>query len=129
MKLTLAARLAIAKLVRLLASDRDGEVVAAARALGRTLKTSGYDFHDLARALALEVPPSTTPNDGRTRTGFRADPVETEPSWEQMVDACIDEPERFTAREQEFLESMQSWRGEPTEKQFSWLSALYRRVA
>ena len=34
--------------LRLFASDKDGEVVSAARALSRTLKSGGADFHDLA---------------------------------------------------------------------------------
>jgi hypothetical protein len=35
-------------LVRLLASDRDGEVVATVRAMGRLLKSVKLDFHTLA---------------------------------------------------------------------------------
>jgi hypothetical protein len=38
----------LGKLVRLLASDRDGEVVAAVRGLRRTLASAGMDFHGLA---------------------------------------------------------------------------------
>src|SRR6516225_4096110 len=38
----------LAKYVRLLASDKDGEVVAAARAMQRTLLGIGADFHCLA---------------------------------------------------------------------------------
>lgn len=41
----------VAKLVPLLASDKDGEVVAAARAIARTLGTAGTDLHDLADTL------------------------------------------------------------------------------
>nr|USU31054.1 hypothetical protein NG677_17135 [Methylobacterium sp. OTU13CASTA1] len=46
---TLAQR--VAKLVPLLASDKDGEVIAAARAIARTLTTAGTDLHDLADTL------------------------------------------------------------------------------
>ena len=46
---TIAPRLA--QLIPLLASDKDGEVVATARAIGRTLKQAGSDFHDLAATL------------------------------------------------------------------------------
>ena len=38
----------LAKLLRLLASDRDGEVVAAVTALKKTLEGAGLDHHDLA---------------------------------------------------------------------------------
>lgn len=39
----------LGKFVRLLGSDNDGEVVAAARALVRTLTAQGCDLHDLAK--------------------------------------------------------------------------------
>ena len=45
------------KLLPLLASDRDGEVVATAAAITRTLKRAGADWHDLAKALARTEPP------------------------------------------------------------------------
>lgn len=41
----------LAKLLPLLASDQDGEVVATARAISRTLASAGSDFHALAAAL------------------------------------------------------------------------------
>jgi hypothetical protein len=64
MKLALAARPAVAKLIRLLASDVDGEVLAAVRALGRALKASGGDFHDLA---SIVEAPSPAPSARRDR--------------------------------------------------------------
>jgi hypothetical protein len=39
------------KLIPLLASDHDGEVVAAARAIGSALASEGFDLHDLAGSL------------------------------------------------------------------------------
>jgi hypothetical protein len=132
MRVALAARPALAKLIRLLASDVDGEALGAVRALGRALKAHGADFHDLA---SLVEAPSTAPSGGRTGTGFHdhfggddGDPVETEPPWEMMVDACTDQLDRFTPKEQEFLQSMQLWYGTPTPKQFDWLVALFERV-
>jgi hypothetical protein len=41
----------IARLIPLLASDKDGEVNATVCAMARTLKSGGCDFHDLASAL------------------------------------------------------------------------------
>jgi hypothetical protein len=38
----------LAKFVRMLASDKDGDVVAAARAIVRVLETIGADIHDVA---------------------------------------------------------------------------------
>jgi hypothetical protein len=39
------------KLVRLLSSDKEGEVVAAARAIQRTLSNAGSDIHELAERI------------------------------------------------------------------------------
>jgi hypothetical protein len=41
----------VRKLIRMLSSDRDGEVVAAARALLRSLEAEGESIHDLAHAI------------------------------------------------------------------------------
>ena len=121
-------RPALAKLIRLLASDVDGEVLAAVRALGRALKASGCDFHDLA---GLVEAPSTAPS-GRAGAGFRdhfdGDDDETELPWQRMVDACTDQPGRFTSKERQFLQTMQHWHGTPTPKQLNWLVALFERV-
>ena len=125
MKLALAARPALAKLIRVLASDVDGEVLAAVRAMGRALKASGCDFHDLAN---LVEAPATAPS-GSAGGGFRdhfAD--ETELPWQRMVDACTDRPGRFTSKERQFLGTMQRWHGTPTPKQLNWLAALFERV-
>ena len=98
----LAVRPALAKLIRLLASDVDGEVLAAVRALGRALKASGSDFHDLA---GLVEAPSTSA-EARAETNFRnhfdGDDDETELPWQLMVDACTNHPGRFTSRSGSF---------------------------
>jgi hypothetical protein len=52
----------LGKLIPLLASDKDGEVLAAARAIGRTLKSAKSDFHDLVAALTPAVS-QETPSD------------------------------------------------------------------
>jgi hypothetical protein len=54
----------LAKLIHLLASDVDGGVLAAVRALGRTLKAGGCGIHDLAglvRRLRLRPAPTQRP--------------------------------------------------------------------
>src|SRR5690606_12890759 len=45
----------IGKLIPRLASDHDGEVVATARAIVRTLASSGHDLHDVVTT--LDKPP------------------------------------------------------------------------
>jgi hypothetical protein len=46
--LSISTRRKLANFVRLLASDRDGEVLAAARAIPRVLKAAGADIYALA---------------------------------------------------------------------------------
>jgi hypothetical protein len=54
----------IADLVRRLASEHDGEVIATARALQRTLKSAGHDLNDLATHLEHgTAPPRPKPAD------------------------------------------------------------------
>jgi hypothetical protein len=130
MKLALAVRPAVAKLIRLLASDVDGEALSAVRALGRALKANGCDFHDLA---GLVEAPSTSARSGRAEADFRNhfggdDDGETELPWQLMVDACTNQLGRFTSKERQFLQTMQRWHGTPTLKQLNWLVALFERV-
>jgi hypothetical protein len=47
----------VGKLVRLIASDRDGEVLAAVAALKRTLAAGGADINDMAAAIATGLAP------------------------------------------------------------------------
>lgn len=43
------------KLLPMLASDNDAEVVAAVRAIGRVLRNAGADWHDLADVLLSDA--------------------------------------------------------------------------
>jgi hypothetical protein len=52
----------LGKLIRMLSSDKPGEVVAAAAAINRSLRAGGRDIHDLASAVdQLNLPLATTP--------------------------------------------------------------------
>jgi hypothetical protein len=121
-------RPALAKLIRLLASDVDGEVLAAVRALGRALKASGCDFHDLASIVEAPSPAPSARAETDFRDRFGGDDEEIELPWQRMVDACTDRPGRFTSKERQFLGTMQRWHGTPTPKQLNWLVALFERV-
>lgn len=50
----------LSKLLPMLATDHDGEVVAAVRAISRTLKGAGLDFHNLVEALSERKPSATS---------------------------------------------------------------------
>jgi hypothetical protein len=127
-----AIRPALAKLIRLMASDNDCEALAAVRALARTLRGAGADLHDFA---ALVETPPTAPSDharpncnDRFDDQFVDDDDDDDESWRSMRDACAAHIERFTIREQQLLQTLQHWRGTPTEKQLNWLRALFTRV-
>jgi hypothetical protein len=51
----------VVKLIPMLGSDHDGEVVASAWAIGRSLKSSGRDWHDLAAAAETMAKPGARP--------------------------------------------------------------------
>jgi hypothetical protein len=102
------------KLLLLLSSSHDGEVVGAARAIGRALERAGSDWHEFADSISLR-------HDAQGR--------HLPPDWLDMARACRDQAHRLTPREFAFVNDMVLWRGHPTEKQFSWLSAIYRKLA
>lgn len=70
----------LSKLVRMLTSDQDGEVVAAARSINRTLKNAGLDIHVLAAAIERGNVASGTPN---------------APAWHSVACECAAHPERL----------------------------------
>src|SRR5262245_43461705 len=80
----------IGKLIRLLASDQPGEVVNAAAALTKALKTQGRDWHDVAAALS---PPSNTVTSRRSgevdRDEVRIVPMSIASSEMLDVIACL----------------------------------------
>ncbi len=106
-------------LIRRLASDKDGEVIACVRAISRQLERAGLNFHDLADRLTAPEPAAE--DDAPAVFTDYAAAVE----WLLTVD-CGD----LTAREIEFLESMRGilrkWPPKP--KQAAWISALVERL-
>jgi hypothetical protein len=131
----------IEKLLKLaLSSDKDGEVVAATRAIRRTLESAGTDIHEFAeRTKGGELSEAdmkhiydTGVQDGKDAAaaaqGFR----NTEgPSYFEMAQYCVAHANgRLSAKEQGFVEDMERWcaRRKPSEKQGKWLHALYVRL-
>ena len=106
-------------LIRRLASDKDGEVVACVRAIGRQLQKAGLSFHDLADRLTAPEPAAE--DDALPVFSDHAAAVE----WLLTID-CGD----LSVREIEFLESMRSilrkWPPKP--KQARWIEALVERL-
>lgn len=105
----------LSKLIPLLGSDKAGEVVAAASAIGRALKASGADWHDLAKWVSS---PPTIP----TRHQRPAD------DWQEMARFCWRHAHRLNQRERDFVEDMTAWSDEPSDKQLAWLKAIHVKV-
>jgi hypothetical protein len=107
------------KLLLMLSSDHDGEVLSAARAIGRTLQTAGADWHDLTGLLAA---PGSKPQSKKPRDD------DSDNDWRAMREFCLRHRGLLRARELEFVTSLADWRGELTHKQHEWLTAIYERL-
>lgn len=126
----------LSKLLPRLASPHDGEVVATARAIARTLQGAGLDFHTLAAAVSTPpVPayptfkpaPQSRPN---TRAAAGADSA-TRLRHLAHAQLCLSLSHRLRSSEAEFITSMierLSAGRSATEKQAAWLDAIYRRL-
>lgn len=104
-------------LVALLASDNDGEALNAARKLAAALKAEGMDFHDLAKGVKVH-----------RETVREAAKPQKRPGWRGDLDTLLAlGEEAFRPREWEFLTTLKSWHGQPTERQAAWLADLKQR--
>ncbi len=130
--------------IRMLASERDGEVVAAARAIVRTLKAAGADIHVLADR--VETANGSKLTDAEMRmlydagygAGVRAAEakqygpgnfykVDGTPAWHKIARFCQHSRDRLREKERGFIDDMASrtvWR-EPTERQAKWLRSIF----
>jgi len=130
------------KLLKMLSSERDGEVVAAVQAIMRTLKGAGADIHELAACVKgggklsekdMQRIYDAAYQDGR-RAAERDKPTEfhdVETNWHEMAINCRDQDDgRLSQREREFVDDMVRWtvHRRPSEKQGKWLHLLYVRL-
>jgi hypothetical protein len=100
---TIAPRLR--KLVLMLSSSADAEVVGAARAIGRALADAGTDWHSFADAVTRP----TRPTD----------------DWRSMAQFCRGQAHRLNPREFDFVNNIVMRGCEPSEKQWKWLRAIF----
>jgi hypothetical protein len=115
----------LSKLIPRLATDHDGEIVATVRAIRRTLKSAGLDFHALSGALSAEPkvvvlyrePPQSEPDPG---------------NWREIARWCRDnDGGRLSSSERKFVVDMANrlvLNGKPTERQANWLRAIYAKL-
>jgi hypothetical protein len=114
----------LATFIRLLSSDKDGEVVVAARAMQRTLKAVGADIHALADRVEkpngklsdadMKVLYEAGFADGRRaaentqqRSGDFYN-VDGTPSWHEMATWCQQQKDRLKDKEREFIDDMRA---------------------
>jgi hypothetical protein len=71
------------------------------------VRAQGLSWHDVIR-----VPAATTTN---------AD-------WQRMATWCRAHHQQFNAKDLDFIRTMLTWRGAPTEKQRKWLIDLFVRA-
>jgi hypothetical protein len=126
------------KLIKLLTSDKDGEVVAAARAIRRTLENANSDIHELASRLKdgglSEAEMRKIYEAGRqaerderdaAETNIKFTDVEESGSHVDMAKFCVERDRgHLTPWERNFAEEMIHWR-RPSEKQLAILLRIY----
>jgi hypothetical protein len=128
--LSSSAATRIGQLVRMLGSDRPGEVVAAVMALQRTLRSAGTDLHYLAdvteRAL-LEPPP-------RPRPHAQASHDNAARNIADAISFCMFWKEDLNEKERGFMfglyrsQRMNGHAFDPSEKQRKWLFDIEQQL-
>jgi hypothetical protein len=104
----------LAKLCGMFSSHHDGEVINAARQADRLVRSSGETWADVIAG--RQLPP---PHDWRRRTPD---------DWRPMVNACLFRIETLSPKEKSFIQSLARWRGEPSQKQMTWLEGIFSRL-
>jgi hypothetical protein len=118
-----------AKLLRLLGSDKPGEIIASVHALRRVLGSVNLDLHDLATmvegAARREIPrvemTADNPFSRMHKASTRRDVARA------MLRRCGECSDLLSAKEIAFIRTLTTWRGEPSARQLAWLSSLYER--
>lgn len=95
----------LCKLIPLLGSDKDGEVLATVGAIGRVLCANKLDWHDLTSQLLPKAE-----------------------DWHELLVFCVSRKDRLNAKEQDFLGTLGRWRGRPTEKQLRYLDGIAEKL-
>jgi hypothetical protein len=110
----------LAKCIRMLSSDKTGDVIAAAQGLCRMLESVGADIH----ALAAIVEHGGELNEAEMKKLYNAG---HEAGYHKGVRAAEN---KLQSRESEFVDHMASltvWR-EPSEKQGKWLKSIFYKL-
>jgi hypothetical protein len=135
----------IADRVRMLASDKPGEVVAAANALKLILASAGTDMNGLARAIEnlgknaqlskdqmrkiWDAAVQHTENRLHGAEDFAS--TDGKPTWQSVALFCQRNKYKLRPQTHEFVDKMAAqtvWNREPTERQHKYLFALFLQL-
>jgi hypothetical protein len=138
----------LGQFIRLLASPQDNEVIAAARALTRALKSMGSDIHSLAER--LEKPNGSAISEADMKKLFDAgyaagvtaaerryqgatdfNNTDGKPNWDVVALFLQRNKARLDARHHTFVDDIAGrtvWGREPTEKQHKYLHSLFFKL-
>lgn len=111
-------------LVGKLGSPHEGEIVAAARAIGRQLERHGLGWNDLGAAIAAEP----------VRVVYRDRAPEPDPAaaeWRAMAEFLASREELLSPKEADFIANMRRLirrGGTPTDRQRKWLHDIYAKI-
>ena len=140
----------LADVIRRLASDQDGEVIASVGALKRMLASRNADLNDLASSVerlatgGLEEAEMNRLFDAGYEKGLAdsrrkqaevltvyGQRLDGSWDWEAMALYCQREKARIDAKHRQFIDDMAgrlAWGGEPTPKQGTYLLSLFRQL-
>jgi hypothetical protein len=135
----------IASIIRLLASDKDGDIIAAAHALKRTLVSAGTDINGLAHGIE-NLGKSTVVPDEIKKKIWDAAVQHTEnrlhgaddfisadgkPTWQSVALYCQRNKQRLDAKHHDFIDKVAAqtvYDREPTERMHKYLFSLFLRL-
>ena len=109
----------LSKLIPVLGSDKDGEIIAAAAAISRCLDAAGRDWHDIAAATVRgwSVPAVVKPQTITLR------------EWQDLARRCLQAGGGTLGEtEFDFLRNILTRLTEPSEKQWRWLIAIVQAL-
>jgi hypothetical protein len=135
----------IADVIRLLASDKDGDIIAAAHALKRVLVSAGTDIHGLAHGIENLGKNAEVSKDQMKKIWDAAvqhtenrlhgadDFISTDgkPTWQAVALYCQRNKQRLRPQTHEFVDKMASqtvYGREPTQNQHRYLFALFLQL-
>ena len=135
----------IAMVIRLLASDKDGEILAATAALKRTLASAGTDINGLAHGIENLGKSTVVPDEIKKKIWDAAvqhtenrlhgadDFIDSsgKPTWQSVALYCQRNIDRLAPKHHDFINKVASqtvYDREPTERMHKYLFSLFLQL-